>query len=54
MAIREIGHHIVSLMGAALGHRLSKTMLAVQRRSSTGAFVDVTWRRGAPKGVAEP
>ncbi len=54
MAIREIGHHIVSLIGAALGHRLSKTMLAAQRETLHGAFVDVTWRRGAPKGVAEP
>jgi SAM-dependent methyltransferase len=54
MAIREIGHHIVSLMDAALGHRLSKTMLAMQSRSSRVPLLTSPGEEGLPKGWLNP
>src|SRR5687768_9423544 len=54
MAIREIAHHVVSLMDAALGHRLSQTMLAVQRRSSRVPVVTSPDGEGLPKGWLNP
>jgi SAM-dependent methyltransferase len=54
MAIREIGDHLVSLMGAALGHRLAKTMRAVQRRSSRVPLLTSPGEEGLPKGWLNP
>ena len=55
MAIREISHHIVSLMGAALGHRLAKTMLAMQREIPRGVpLLTSPGGEELPKGWLNP
>ena len=54
MAIREMAHQIVSLMDAALGHRLSQTRLAVQRISSRVPVVTSPGGEELPKGWLNP